>query len=49
MGKKVDCECGVTVTGATDDELYANVRDHAREVHDMEMSREQALSMAKPA
>jgi len=49
MDKKVDCECGVTLTAATDDELYESVRKHASEVHDMEITREQALAMAKPA
>jgi len=49
MDKKVDCECGVTLTGATDDELYSKVKEHAGEVHDMDITREQALAMAKPA
>lgn len=49
MAKQVDCECGVTVRGETDDELVRNVQDHATSVHDMDLSREQALSMAHPA
>lgn len=49
MEKKVECECGVTLTGADDDELVAAVQQHGKEVHDMEIDREQALSMARPA
>jgi predicted small metal-binding protein len=35
------------VRGETDDELVANVQQHAREVHEMEISREQVLAMAQ--
>jgi predicted small metal-binding protein len=35
------------VRGETDDELVANVQKHAREVHDMEITREQILAMAQ--
>ena len=46
--KQVACDCGATVREATDDQLVAAVQAHAREVHDMELSREQVLSMAEP-
>ncbi len=49
MAKKVDCECGVTLTAETDDDLYSKVSEHAAEVHQMDITREQALAMAKPA
>lgn len=50
MVKKVDCECGVTITGNGDDELVARVQEHAKDVHDgMEVTRDQALAMARPA
>ena len=48
MGKIVECECGVTVRGETDDELVANVEKHAREAHNMNVTREQALALARP-
>ena len=49
MEKKVDCECGVTITGSDDDELVERVQEHARDVHDgMEVTRDQALAMARP-
>ena len=49
MAKKIDCACGYTVRGETDDELVANAEDHMRDKHpDMvgTMSREQLLGMA---
>ena len=48
MTKIMRCDCGHVVRGETDDELVANVQQHAREVHDMEISREQILAMAQP-
>ena len=49
MAKKIDCECGFIVRGDSDDELVTSAQQHAREVHGMELSREQALSLAVPA
>lgn len=48
MRKFMLCDCGHVVRGETDDELVANVQQHAREVHDMEITREQVLAMAQP-
>jgi predicted small metal-binding protein len=48
MAKIMQCDCGHVVRGETDDELVANVQKHAREVHDMEVTREQVLAMAQP-
>jgi predicted small metal-binding protein len=47
MAKIMQCDCGHVVRGETDDELVANVQKHAREVHDMEITREQVLAMAR--
>jgi len=49
MAKKVSCDCGKTIREQTDDALVAAVQRHAREVHRMELSREQVLAMAEPA
>jgi predicted small metal-binding protein len=52
MAKKVDCPCGETVTGESDDELVSNVETHIQEKHpDMvgTMSRDQILGMAVEA
>ena len=48
MAKIMQCDCGHVVRGETDDELVANVQNQAREVHDMEITREQVLAMAQP-
>lgn len=49
MSKIVNCPCGATVRGNTDEELVSNVQSHALDVHDgMVITREQALEMAKP-
>jgi len=48
MGKFIACECGVTIRGATDDEIVVNAQDHARTVHNMELTREQVLGIAQP-
>ncbi len=47
MAKIMQCDCGYVVRGETDDKLVANVQKHAREVHDMEITREQVLAMAQ--
>jgi len=47
VAKIMQCDCGQVVRGETDDELVANVQKHAREVHDMEITREQVLAMAQ--
>lgn len=46
--KIVTCECGFSTRGS-DDEVVTEVQKHGREVHNMEVTREQALAMAKPA
>ncbi len=49
MAKKIDCPCGQTVRGDSDDELVANAEEHMRERHPEmvgTMSREQILGMA---
>lgn len=43
----MQCDCGHVVRGETDDELVANVQKHAREVHDMEITRDQILAMSR--
>lgn len=47
MAKIMRCDCGYVTRGETDDELVANVQKHAREVHDMEITKEQVLAMAQ--
>jgi predicted small metal-binding protein len=47
--KKVTCECGEVIRRETDDELVEAVQEHAERAHNMNLSREQVLSMAQPA
>lgn len=47
--KTIQCPCGYTLHGGDDDEVVASAQAHAREVHAQELSREQALAMARPA
>jgi predicted small metal-binding protein len=48
MNKMINCDCGYVVRGSTDDELVANAQTHARDVHNTDITREQALAMAQP-
>ena len=47
--KIIECPCGFVLEGPDDDAVVAAAQQHATETHDMELSREQALSMARPA
>ena len=49
MTKMFTCECGVVIKGRDDDELVAEAQRHAREIHRIEITREQVLAMARPA
>jgi predicted small metal-binding protein len=50
MAQKVDCPCGETIRGESDDELVSNVEQHVQSDHPDQvgtMSREQILGMAQ--
>jgi predicted small metal-binding protein len=47
VAKLFTCQCGVVLRGDSDDELVTNAQRHAREVHKMEVTREQVLAMAR--
>jgi uncharacterized protein DUF1059 len=52
MAMQVNCPCGETVRGETDDELVGNVEAHVQDRHPEmvgTMSREQILDMAQEA
>jgi predicted small metal-binding protein len=46
--KQVTCECGWTAKG-TEDELVPQIQKHGREVHGIEVTREQAVAQLVPA
>jgi predicted small metal-binding protein len=47
--KKVTCDCGKTMRAANDDQLVAVVQKHAKDIHNMTLTRDQVLAMAEPA
>lgn len=48
MLKQVTCECGWTAKG-TEQELVPLIQQHGREVHGLEVTREQAVAQIEPA
>ena len=49
MAKVVNCPCGEKITVNTDDELVRLVQEHGKEVHQQDVTRDDALAMAQPA
>jgi predicted small metal-binding protein len=49
MDKVINCSCGVAIRGTDDEQMADTAQQHAREVHDMDLSHEQALGMVQPA
>ncbi len=47
MEKKVTCECGWTFQGS-EEALISAIQQHGKDVHQMEVTREQALAQAVP-
>lgn len=47
--KIIQCPCGYTLQGAGDLEVVQAAQEHARVIHDQQLSEEQALAMARPA
>jgi predicted small metal-binding protein len=46
--KFVKCDCGFIVSSENDDKLVADLARHAKEHHNMDLSRAQVLAMAQP-
>jgi predicted small metal-binding protein len=49
MAKVINCECGFVVRGGDDDELVTNAQQHAKDAHNMDITRDQVLAIAEPA
>ncbi|MEX1280534.1 MAG: DUF1059 domain-containing protein [Acidimicrobiia bacterium] len=47
--KVIECPCGAVINGENDDDVVGKAQEHAKATHDMDLSTEQALSMARPA
>ena len=48
MAKIVTCPCGEVIRADDDDTLARLVQKHGKEVHNQELSREEALAAAAP-
>ena len=48
MTKVIQCPCGTVIRAGNDDQLVAQAQRHAKDVHAMELTREQVLAMASP-
>ena len=48
MSKEIECPCGYVIRADNEGELVAKAQQHAKESHNMELSAEQALDMARP-
>ena len=46
--KVIQCPCGVLVEAEGDEALVVRAQEHARREHGMELTRDQALAMARP-
>ena len=49
MKKVIQCPCGSVIEGQDDNEVVKKAQEHAKATHGMDLSREQALAMARPA
>jgi predicted small metal-binding protein len=47
MALVINCECGFVVRGKTEDEFVAAAQAHSKDAHKMEITRQQALSIAE--
>jgi len=45
--KSVRCDCGFVVRSDNEDQLVAELQQHAKEHHNMNLSRDQVLAMAQ--
>jgi predicted small metal-binding protein len=48
MSKVIHCPCGFIVRGENDEDVVQKAQAHAKSTHEMELTREQALAMARP-
>ena len=47
-GHTIECPCGTVLRADDVDGVIAEARQHAKAVHDMDLTEEQARSMARP-
>jgi len=49
MGKVIRCPCGFVVRAESDIALVAKAQEHAKQAHGMQLTAEEAMSMAQPS
>lgn len=49
MSKVIRCPCGFVVRAENDNALVAMAQEHAKQAHGMELTPEEAMSMAQPS
>lgn len=47
-GRTIECPCGTVLRGSDDEAVVAEAQAHARAVHDMDLTDEQARAMIAP-
>jgi predicted small metal-binding protein len=47
-GNTIECPCGTVLRGADEDAVVAEALAHAKSVHDMDLTDDQARAMARP-
>lgn len=48
-GHVIECPCGTVLRGSDEDAVVAEATAHAKAVHDMELTDEQARAMSRPS
>ncbi len=48
-GNTIECPCGTVLRGADEQAVIAEAQTHAKTVHDMDLSDDDARAMARPA
>lgn len=48
-GHTIECPCGTVLRGPDVDSVVGEAQQHANTVHDMDLTDEQARSMARPS
>ena len=46
--RTIECPCGTVLRGGSDEAVIAEAQAHAKAVHDMDLSEDQATSMVRP-
>ena len=48
-GQLIECPCGTVLRGDGLDQVMVEAQQHAKSVHDMDLTDEQAKAMARPS